>query len=46
MCQEIAESLDEMVGTDTITIDFSKAVELVPHDRMLTKLATGAWIRG
>jgi len=38
--QDIAEAFDEVVGIDIIIIDSSKAVDLVPHDRMLTKLAT------
>ena len=42
VCQDIADSLDEGVGTDAIIIDFYKAFNLVPHDRLLTrtKLAT------
>ena len=32
--QDIADSLDEEVRTDAITIDFSKAFELAPHDRL------------
>ena len=39
VCQNIADALDEGVGTDAIIIDFSKAFDLVPHDRLLTKLA-------
>ena len=39
MCQDIADSLDEGVGIDAIILDFSKAFDLVPHDRLLTKLA-------
>ena len=38
-CQDIADSLDEGVGIDAIIIDFSKAFELVPHNRLLMKLA-------
>jgi hypothetical protein len=30
---------DEGVRTDAIIIDFSKAFDLVPHDRLLTKIA-------
>jgi len=37
-CQDIADSLDEEVRTDAIIIDFSKAFDLVPHDRILTKI--------
>ena len=37
--QNIADSLDEGVVIDAIIIDFSKAFDLVPHDRVLTKLA-------
>jgi hypothetical protein len=33
------DSLDEGVKTDAIVIDFSKAFDLVPHDRQLTKIA-------
>jgi hypothetical protein len=33
VCQDIADSLDEEVKTDAITTDFSKAFDLVPHDR-------------
>jgi len=39
VCQNIANSLDEGVRTDTIIIDFSKAFDLVRHDRLLTKIA-------
>ena len=31
--------MDEKIGVDTIIIDFSKALDLVPHVRLLTKLA-------
>ena len=45
-CQDIADSLDEEVRTDTIIIDFSKAFDLFPHDRLLTKIAaTGVDLR-
>jgi retron-type reverse transcriptase len=44
--------LDEEVSTDVIIIDFSKAFNLVPHDRLRTKLvASGVdarvvvWVR-
>ena len=39
VCQDIADSLDEGVRADAIIIDFSKAFGLVPHDRLLTKIA-------
>ena len=39
VCQEIAESLDKGIDIDLIIIDFSKAFELVPRDRLLTQLA-------
>jgi len=42
VCQDIADSLDEGVKTDAIIIDSSKAFDLVPHHRLLTKIvATG-----
>ena len=37
VCQDIADSSDEGVGTDAIIIDFYKAFDLVPHDRLLTR---------
>jgi hypothetical protein len=52
LCQDIADSLDERVDIDAIIIEFSKAFCLVPHDRLLTKLAASgvdssvlAWVR-
>ena len=39
VCQDIADSLDEGVRRDAIMIDFSKAFDLVPHGRLLTKIA-------
>ena len=40
------DSLDEGVRTDSIIIDFSTAFDLVPHDRLLTKIAaTGVDLR-
>ena len=38
MCQDIADCLDKGVNIDAIIIDFTKAFNLVPHDRLLTKL--------
>jgi hypothetical protein len=40
LCQDIADPLDEGEFTDAIIIEFSKAFDLVPHDRLLTKSAT------
>jgi hypothetical protein len=37
--QDLADSLDEGVSVDAIIIDFSKAFDLVPHDRLLMELA-------
>jgi hypothetical protein len=37
--QDVVDSLDEGVRTDATVIDFSKAFDLVPHDRLLTKIA-------
>jgi hypothetical protein len=46
ICQDIADSLDEGGRTDDIVIDFSKAFDLVPHDRLLTKISeTGVELR-
>ena len=39
VCQDIACSLDEGVRTDAIIIGCSKAFDLVPHDRLLTKVS-------
>ena len=50
--KDIADTLDNGDKIDAIIIDFSKAFDLVPHGRLLTKIAnTGvdsrvvAWIR-
>jgi hypothetical protein len=50
--QDIADSLDNGSRIDTIIIDFSKALDLVPHDQLLTKIAASGvdsrvviWIR-
>ena len=52
MCQDIADSLDEGVGIDAIIIDFFRAFNLVPHDRLFKKLAVSGvdsrvvvWVR-
>jgi hypothetical protein len=44
VCQDIAVSLDEGVSKNVIKIDFSKAFDLVPHDRLLAKIAATEWI--
>jgi len=38
ICQDIADSREVGVRTDAIIIDFSMAFDLVPHDRLLTKI--------
>jgi len=50
--QDIADSLDNGDKLDTIIDDFSKAFDLVPHGRLLTKIANSGlcsrvvvWIR-
>jgi hypothetical protein len=43
VCQDIADSLDEGVRTDAIVIDFSRVFDLVPHDRLLTKMHKPVW---
>jgi hypothetical protein len=40
--QDIADALDEAVRTDAIVLDYSKAFDLVPHDRLLMKFAETA----
>jgi hypothetical protein len=37
--RDIADSLDEGDRIDAIIIDFSKDFDLVPYDRLLTKIA-------
>ena len=37
--QDISDSLDNGDRIDAIIVDFSKAFDLVPHGRMLTKIA-------
>ena len=37
ICQDIADSLDDGDNIDAIIVDFSKAFDLVPHGRLLTK---------
>ena len=52
VCQDIADSLDEAIRLDAIIVDFSKAFDRVPHDRLLKKivdtdvdLRVVAWIK-
>jgi hypothetical protein len=52
VCQDIADFLEKGVGIDAIIIDFSKAFDLVPFCRLLTKLAASGvdsravvWVR-
>jgi len=51
-CQDMSDSQDEAISVDAIIRDYSKAFHLVPHDRLLKKIAaTGVgarvvvWIR-
>jgi len=49
MCQDIADS-GQGVGIDAVIIDFSKPFDIVPHDRLLTKVAgsgvdSSCWVR-
>jgi hypothetical protein len=37
-CQGVADSLNEAARIDSIKIDFSKAFDLVPYDRLLMKI--------
>jgi len=52
ICQDTADSLDNGEKIDAITVDFSKAFDLVPHGRLLNKIANSGvdsrvvvWIR-
>jgi hypothetical protein len=51
VCKDIADSVDSGDSIDAIIIDFPKAIDLVPHGRLLTKIANswmvsrvGVWI--
>ena len=52
VCQDIADCMDNGDRIDSIVIDFSKAYDLVPHDRLHMKIAIlgvdsriVAWVR-
>ena len=52
VCQDIADSVDNGDRIDTIIVDFSKNFDLVPHGRLLEKIANSGmdsrvvvWIR-
>ena len=52
VCQDISDALDEATRLDVIIIDFSKAFDRVPHDRLLKKMSDSGvdprvivWIR-
>ena len=46
VCQDLADSLDEATRLDAIIIDFSKAFDLVPHDRLLKNCSLGCRFKG
>ena len=39
VCQDVSDALDEVTRLDAIIIDFSKAFDRVPHDRLLKKIS-------
>jgi len=52
VCQDIADSMDNGDKINAIVIDYSKAFDLVPHDRLLMKIVISgvdprlvAWVR-
>jgi len=52
VCQDFADSLDNVDKINAIIVDFSKAFDLVPHRRLLTKIPNSGvdskvvvWIR-
>jgi len=52
VCQDIADCMDNGDKIDAIIVDFSKTFDLVPHGRLLTKIANSGvdsrvvvWIR-
>ena len=42
VCQDIADCLDNGDKIDAITVDFSKAFDLVPYGRLQTEIANSA----
>jgi len=44
--QDISDALDEETRLDMIIIDFSKAFDLVPHDRLLKICSLGRGLKG
>jgi hypothetical protein len=44
VCQDMANSLDEVVRTDAIIIDFLKIFDLFTHERLLSKIATTGFL--
>jgi hypothetical protein len=53
VCQDIADGLDNGVRIDANIVDISKAFDLVPHGRLLVKIANSGvdarvvvWIMG
>ena len=46
ICQDISDSIDEAARLDAIIMNFSKAFDLVPHDRLLKKLQPRVSIQG
>jgi hypothetical protein len=39
VCQDISDALHEGARLDAIMVDFSKVFDLVPHDRLIKKIA-------
>ena len=46
VCQDISDSIHEATRLDAIIIDFSKALDLVPHDRLLKICSLGCGFKG
>jgi hypothetical protein len=43
---DIVDHLDEGNAIEATITDLPKGFHFIPHDRLPTKLAAGAWIRG